>query len=59
MRKTTDTFVLLVNYGQGYEEETEEQTFKEIKERLKEYRENCPEYPCKYIKRRVPLNYWN
>lgn len=38
---------LLVNYGQGYEYEVFEETYKEARARLKEYRENCPQYPAK------------
>jgi hypothetical protein len=38
---------LSVNYGQGYEYEIGELSFKEIKQRAKEYRENCPQYPIR------------
>lgn len=38
---------LYVNYGQGWEYELFEETWHETKERLKEYRENCPQYPIK------------
>jgi hypothetical protein len=53
-RKTIDTWVLCINYGygQGYEEEVTEFSFSGIKARCKEYRENCPEYARKIIKRR-------
>lgn len=52
IRKTKDIFVLLANYGQGFEEEIIEYSYKDIKVRLKEYRENCPQYSFKYkIKR--------
>lgn len=52
IRKTKDIFVLLANYGQGYEEEIIEYSYKDIKLRLKEYRQNCPQYCFKYkIKR--------
>lgn len=56
-RKTQDEYVLLVNYGDtyGYEEEVVEDTRQEILQRSKEYRENCPEYPTKIIKRRVKI----
>lgn len=47
-RKTRDEYRLLVNYGQGWEHEVSESTFREIRARLREYRENAPEYPVKY-----------
>jgi hypothetical protein len=43
---------LLVNYGQGWEYELFEESWKEAKERLKEYRENCPQYPIKAVRGR-------
>jgi hypothetical protein len=55
IRKTKDEYVLLSNYGQGWEEEITEETFKEIKQRLKEYRENAPQYAYSYKKRRVKI----
>lgn len=39
-----------MNYGQGYELELTEETRKEAEQRLREYRENCPQHPC-YISR--------
>ncbi len=39
-RKTTDNFELEGNYGFGWEYLTAEETRKEIRQRLKEYREN-------------------
>jgi len=54
-RKTKDTYILLANYGQGWEEETEETTYKELKERLKEYRQNAPQYSYKGIIKRVKI----
>lgn len=38
---------LYVHYGQGWEYELFETSWKEVKDRLKEYRENCPQYPIK------------
>jgi hypothetical protein len=52
VRKTVDTWQMWVNYGQGFEHELTESTYKEIRERRKEYRENCPEYPTKIKFRR-------
>lgn len=47
VRKTRDEWRLHLNYGQGFEHEVSEDTYREIRERLKEYRENCPEYARK------------
>lgn len=56
-RKTKDNYILLSNYGygHGWEEEIIEPTYKEIKERLKEYRENCKYGIFKYKKVRVKI----
>ena len=40
-------------YGHGYECVTTEETHKEAKERLKEYRENEPRIPFKIVRKRV------
>lgn len=45
-RKTRDVWYVMVNYGYGWEYETAEFTLREARQRLKEYRENCPQYPC-------------
>ena len=42
---------LYVNYGQGWEYETFEETLKSYKENVKAYRENCP-YPQKWSRGR-------
>ena len=52
-RKTIDEYVLLANYGQGWEEEITEETYIDIKKRLKEYHENAPQYSYTWKKRRV------
>lgn len=39
-RKTQDEFILLADYGQGFEEVTAESTRLEIRQRLKEYQQN-------------------
>jgi hypothetical protein len=44
-RKTRDEYRLYVNYGQGWEHETTENTFAELKAQQKCYRDNCPQYP--------------
>lgn len=40
VRKTYDIWVIMSNYGYGWEEETEYETRTEGKQGLKEYREN-------------------
>lgn len=40
IRKTVDRWDIMGNYGYGWECECSEYTFKEAKQRLKEYREN-------------------
>ena len=57
VRKTKDEYRLLCNYvyGDGWEEVLAEDTFKEAKERKKEYVENMPQYPYKIVKKRVPV----
>lgn len=52
-RKTRDEFQLHVNYGQGFEHEISEDTRAEVNLRRREYRENCPQYPVKIVKRRI------
>lgn len=56
-RKTKDTWVLQANYGygHGWEDTHAEDTWKEMKERLREYRTNAPEYPYRAVKRRVRI----
>lgn len=51
-RKTRDIYMLYVNYGYSWEEELSETSLHEIMERLKEYRENVPQYPVKAVKKR-------
>ena len=43
---------ILVNYGQGWEYETFEDSWKETRGRLAEYRANCPQYPVKAVRGR-------
>ena len=52
VRKTVDTWVLEGNYGYGWEYILTEYTRKEGRERLREYRENEPQYPVRLIKKR-------
>lgn len=52
-RKTVDFYELHVRYAGGWEHEVTEFHWEEMRKRLKEYRENVPEWPAKCIKRRV------
>ena len=54
-RKTEDEYQLWINYGGGWEHEISESTRAEAKAQQKTYRENCPQYPTKIIKRRVKI----
>ncbi len=55
-RKTVDTWELHVNYGygHGYEHECTEHSWYGGRNRKHEYRENCPQYATKLVKKRVP-----
>ena len=53
VRKTEDVWVLEGNYGYGWEYILTEYTRKEGKARLREYRENQPQYPVRLTKKRV------
>jgi len=46
-RTTRDEWRLHVNYGQGWEHEVSEESWRAMREQLRCYRENCPEYPVK------------
>jgi hypothetical protein len=48
MNKFKTVYKILVNYGQGWEYEIGEETYKEARQRLTEYRENC-NYPVKLV----------
>ena len=54
-RLTRDVWTVQGNYGQGWEDVTAENTRKECKERLKEYRENEPQYSHRIIVKRVRI----
>lgn len=51
-RKTRDVWHVLVNYGQGWEHELTESSLADARTQRKCYRENCPEYPVRIVKRR-------
>jgi hypothetical protein len=55
--KTTDEYQVQGNYGygHGYEEVTSEQTRKEARLRLKEYRENELGVPFRIVHKRVKI----
>ena len=56
-KEKTSKYVIVIqgNYGQGWEDVTEEESYLEGQERLKEYNENEPQYPHRKIVRRVKL----
>lgn len=58
VRKTRDEYQIHVNYGygDGWEHECTEDTYREARQRRKEYRENCPQYPTKIVRRRVKID---
>lgn len=51
-RKTTDAYILLTNYGYGWDEELKENSYKEIQQRAKEYAANTTAQ-IKILKRRM------
>jgi hypothetical protein len=56
-RLTQDEYIVQgnYNYDNEWEDLTAESTRKEAKKRLKEYRENEPQYSHRLIKRRVKI----
>lgn len=54
-RKTKDEFQIHQCYSGQWEDVCSEDTRKEAKERLKEYRDNMPEYAARIVKVRVKL----
>ena len=54
IRKTEDEFNVQGNYGFGWEDVCAESTYREARERLREYRDNEPGYPHRIKVRRVP-----
>lgn len=51
-RKTTDSYILLTNYGYGWDEELTETNHKEIEQRAREYLANTTAQ-IKILKRRI------
>jgi hypothetical protein len=54
-RKTKDVFTVQGLYFSNWEDETSENNRREAIERLKEYRENMPEYSHRLIKTREKI----
>lgn len=55
LRKTQDVWTVQGNYGCGWEDVTAEDRRREALVRLREYRENEPQYVHRLIKRREPI----
>ncbi len=53
-RKTIDVWRLYQNFGYGWEEILEEDTFDEIIIRKREYKENQPQFPIMIKRCRIP-----
>jgi hypothetical protein len=55
-RKTRDVYYFLVNYGaHGWEHETTESSLQDAIAQKRCYRENCPEYPTRIVRKREKL----
>jgi hypothetical protein len=48
VRKTEDEYRLFVDYGQGWEHEHTESSLKAIRQSVKDYKKNAPQYPVKW-----------
>ena len=55
IRKTRDAYLVVGDYGSGYEEVMEEETMKDARQMLKDYRENVPQYPHKIVVKRIRI----
>ena len=55
IRKTRDIFTVQGLYAGNWEDETSETTRREAIQRLREYRENMPEYPHRLVKTRESI----
>jgi len=56
-RKTVDVWNVYGNYGAGWECVTAEASRREALRRLREYRENEPQYAHKLVMRREPIQH--
>jgi hypothetical protein len=54
-RKTRDEWQMWSNYGDGWQEETAADTYREIRQLLREYRDNCPGASFRVKLARVPI----
>lgn len=54
-RKTRDEFEVQGNYGCGWEVLTTDETLKESRAMLKDYRDNEPSIPHRIVKKRVKI----
>ena len=57
-RKTKDVWVLMSNYGYGWDEEWEDEDCATARMNLRLYRENCPHCEFYLKKKRVPKEEW-
>lgn len=53
IRKTKDIYIIMTNYGTGWEEESTAKTYQEAKEQAKEYKATAYRPQVRIIKRRV------
>lgn len=53
-RKTRDEYVIMSNWGYGWDEEVVAEDWKDATRMLREYRENCPRALFRIHKKRVP-----
>lgn len=53
LRKTETEWVLRSNYGYGWEDESAAKTWPEMRQLLKEYRENAPQGQYRAVKRQM------
>lgn len=53
IRKTIDMWIVQGNYGEGWEDVTSSENYKEARQDLKDYRENDKIYSYRLILKRV------
>lgn len=53
IRTTKDIYIILTNYGTGWEEESRAETYQEAKEQAQEYKATAYRPQVRIIKRRV------
>lgn len=52
-RKTIDVWIVQGNYGQGWEDVTSSESYKEARQDLKDYKENDKNYLYRLILKRI------